>query len=177
MSDIDYSSFPNAAGHFGPYGGRFVSETLVHALDELESIYFSLKDDPSFQAEFDKDMAHYVGRPSPLYLAERWTRELGGAQIYLKREDLNHPFVSGNKWWKLKYNLEEAKKLGYNTLLTFGGAHSNHIYATAAAAKETGFKAIGIIRGEELSVQNNTTLRFAEAQGMDLHFRAMGVLV
>lgn len=91
-------------------------------------------------------------------------------QVFIKREDLNHPFVSGNKWWKLKYNLEEAKKLGYSTLLTFGGAHSNHIYATAAAAKEIGFKAIGIIRGEELSVQDNTTLRFAEAQGMDLHF-------
>lgn len=91
-------------------------------------------------------------------------------KVFVKREDLNHPFVSGNKWWKLKYNLEEAKKLEYNTLLTFGGAHSNHIYATAASAKEIGFKAIGIIRGEELSVQDNATLRFAEAQGMDLHF-------
>ena len=79
---IDYSSFPNAAGHFGPYGGRFVSETLIYALDELETIYKNLKDDPSFQAEFDKDLAHYVGRPSPLYLAERWTRELGGAEIF-----------------------------------------------------------------------------------------------
>ncbi len=93
-----------------------------------------------------------------------------GVKVFIKREDLNHPYISGNKWWKLKYNLEEAKKLEYNTLLTFGGAHSNHIYATAAAAKESGFKAIGIIRGEELSVQDNSTLRFAEAQGMDLHF-------
>jgi 1-aminocyclopropane-1-carboxylate deaminase len=93
-----------------------------------------------------------------------------GVKVFVKREDLNHPFVSGNKWWKLKYNLEQAKKLEYNTLLTFGGAHSNHIYATAAAAKEIGCKAIGIIRGEELSVQDNATLRFAEAQGMDLHF-------
>lgn len=91
-------------------------------------------------------------------------------QVFIKREDLNHPFVSGNKWWKLRYNLEEAKKLGYNTLLTFGGAHSNHIYATAAAAKEGDFKAIGIIRGEELTVKDNATLRFAHDQGMDLHF-------
>lgn len=91
-------------------------------------------------------------------------------QVFIKREDLNHPFVSGNKWWKLKYNLEEAKKLGYKTLLTFGGAHSNHIYATAAAAKESRVKAIGIIRGEELSVHDNSTLRFAHEQGMELHF-------
>jgi 1-aminocyclopropane-1-carboxylate deaminase len=91
-------------------------------------------------------------------------------QVFIKREDLNHAYVSGNKWWKLKYNLEEAKKLGYKTLITFGGAHSNHIYATAAAAKESGFKAIGIIRGEELSVNDNTTLRFAHEQGMELHF-------
>lgn len=91
-------------------------------------------------------------------------------QVFIKREDLNHSFVSGNKWWKLRYNLEEAKKLGYNTLLTFGGAHSNHIYATAAAAKEGGFKVIGIIRGEELTVKDNATLRFAHDQGMDLHF-------
>jgi tryptophan synthase beta chain len=89
-SVIDYSAFPNAEGHFGPYGGRFVSETLIYALDELNTIYTRLKDDPDFQAEFDKDLAHYVGRPSPLYFAERWTRELGGAQIFLKREDLNH---------------------------------------------------------------------------------------
>lgn len=91
-------------------------------------------------------------------------------QVFIKREDLNHPFVSGNKWWKLKYNLEEAKSLGYSTLLTFGGAHSNHIYATAAAAKEVGLKAIGIIRGDELTGQDNATLRFAHEQGMDLHF-------
>jgi len=87
---IDYSAYPDERGHFGPYGGRFVSETLIAALDELAEIYDKLSADPAFQAEFDKDLAHYVGRPSPLYLAERWTERLGGAQIYLKREDLNH---------------------------------------------------------------------------------------
>lgn len=87
----------------------------------------------------------------------------------VKREDLNHRWVSGNKWWKLKYNLSEARRLGHYTLLTFGGAFSNHIYATAAAAKELGFKSIGIIRGERVLPLNNT-LSFAEQSGMKLHF-------
>ena len=69
--NIDYSCFPDERGHFGIYGGRFVSETLISALDELSAMYQRLKDDPDFQAEFDKDMQHYVGRPSPLYHAER----------------------------------------------------------------------------------------------------------
>ena len=87
---VDYNQMPDNKGHFGPYGGRFVSETLMHALDQLEQSYARLKADRKLQAEFDKDLAHYVGRPSPLYHAERWSRETGGAQIYLKREDLNH---------------------------------------------------------------------------------------
>jgi len=83
-------AFPDARGHFGDFGGRFVSETLMDSLMTLEKEYMRLKDDPDFQAAFDKDLADYVGRPSPLYLAERLTRETGGAQIWLKREDLNH---------------------------------------------------------------------------------------
>jgi len=81
---------PDTRGHFGPYGGRFVSETLMASLLELEKQYNELWAKPEFQAEFDRDLADYVGRPSPLYFAERLTRETGGAQIYLKREDLNH---------------------------------------------------------------------------------------
>ena len=81
---------PDARGHFGPYGGRFVSETLMASLLELEKQYNSLWASPEFQAEFDRDLADYVGRPSPLYFAERLTRETGGARIFLKREDLNH---------------------------------------------------------------------------------------
>ena len=92
-----------------------------------------------------------------------------GVRLLLKREDLNHQFVSGNKWWKLKYNLDEALQLGHNTLLTFGGAYSNHIYATAAAAKELGLKSIGIIRGEN-TLPLNHTLAFAESCGMKLHY-------
>ncbi len=92
-----------------------------------------------------------------------------GVRVFIKREDLNHPFVSGNKWWKLKYNLEEAKRLNHKTLLTFGGAYSNHIYATAAAAHELGFESIGIIRGEE-TLPLNHTLSFAKNKGMKLHY-------
>lgn len=92
-----------------------------------------------------------------------------GVRVLVKREDLNHPFVSGNKWWKLKYNLEEAVKQGKECLLTFGGAYSNHIYATAAAANELGLKSIGVIRGEE-TLPINPTLRFVHKQGMTLHY-------
>jgi 1-aminocyclopropane-1-carboxylate deaminase len=89
--------------------------------------------------------------------------------LYIKREDLNHPFISGNKWWKLKYNLAEALVQGKDTLLTFGGAYSNHIYATAAAAREMGLKAVGIIRGEE-KTSVNPVIQFARDAGMKLHF-------
>src|SRR5688572_22715875 len=81
---------PDATGHFGPYGGTFVAETLIHALDELKAAYARYSDDPEFVAEFRHELAHFVGRPSPIYHAARLSRELGGAQIHLKREDLNH---------------------------------------------------------------------------------------
>lgn len=96
-----------------------------------------------------------------------------GVRLWMKREDLNHPAVSGNKWWKLKYNLEEARKVGAKRLLTFGGAWSNHIYATAAAARELGFECIGIIRGEEVRPLN-PVLSYAERAGMQLHFISRG---
>lgn len=93
-----------------------------------------------------------------------------GIRLYVKRDDLIHPYVSGNKWRKLKYNLFEAEKEGFTTLLTFGGAYSNHIAATAAAGQATGFDTIGIIRGEELRADANPTLRFATQCGMKLVF-------
>ena len=86
---FDYQQ-PDATGHFGPYGGTFVAETLIHALDELKEAYAVAQADPAFVAEFRSELAHFVGRPSPIYHAARISRELGGAQIYLKREDLNH---------------------------------------------------------------------------------------
>jgi len=81
---------PDARGHFGPYGGAFVAETLTHALEELLAAYAQARRDPAFGAEFRHELKHYVGRPSPVYHARRWSEMLGGAQIYLKREDLNH---------------------------------------------------------------------------------------
>ena len=90
-------------------------------------------------------------------------------QLFIKRDDLIHPLVSGNKWRKLKYNLLAAKEAEQSTILTFGGAFSNHIYATAAAGKVFGFKTIGIIRGEKITPLN-PTLAFAEQSGMELHF-------
>lgn len=95
-----------------------------------------------------------------------------GVELWVKREDKLHPHISGNKYRKLKYNLIEASKQQQNTLLTFGGAFSNHIAAVAAAGKEFGFKTIGVIRGEELQnkIEDNPTLKFAESRGMHLHF-------
>lgn len=95
--------------------------------------------------------------------------EAAGVRVFVKREDLNHPAISGNKWWKLKYNLSEAIETGCESVLTFGGAYSNHIYATAAAARALGLKSIGVIRGEEI-VPYNATLAFAKSQEMRLHF-------
>lgn len=95
----------------------------------------------------------------------------GGLRLLIKREDLNHKHISGNKWWKLKYNLARAQELGHETLLTFGGAYSNHLYAVAAAARELGMNSIGIVRGEETQPLN-PTLNFVTQQGMVLHYLA-----
>ncbi len=95
--------------------------------------------------------------------------EKAGVHLLVKREDLNHPLVSGNKWWKLKYNLEEAVRKNSKLLLTYGGVFSNHIFATAAAASELGLKSIGIIRGEQ-KLPLNPVLAFALSRGMELHY-------
>ena len=108
-------------------------------------------------------------QPTPILQLRNELLDDAGVQLLCKREDLNHPAISGNKWWKLKYNLEEAARREKKTLLTFGGAYSNHIYATAAASHETGFKSVGIIRGEE-TLPLNKTLAFAQHCGMQLHY-------
>ncbi|WP_438951391.1 tryptophan synthase subunit beta [Porticoccus sp.] len=136
---------PDANGHFGPYGGRFVSETLIYALDELESIYRSLKDDPDFQAQFDYDLAHYVGRPSPLYFAERWTRQTGGAKLFLKREDLNHTGAH-----KINNTIGQAllaKHTGKQRVIAETGA-GQHGVATATVAARLGLEC-HVFMGEE----------------------------
>ena len=91
MADLpNVYDLPDERGHFGPYGGVFVAETLILALDDLKAAYARYQHDAEFKAEFERELKHYVGRPSPVYHAARWSRELGGAQIWLKREDLNH---------------------------------------------------------------------------------------
>ncbi len=106
---------------------------------------------------------------TPIHEIHDKTLEEAGVQLLIKREDLNHPYISGNKWWKLKYNLEEATRQKKKLLLTFGGAYSNHIYATAAAAYELDFKSIGIIRGEQ-TLPLNSTLNFALDKGMVIEY-------
>jgi 1-aminocyclopropane-1-carboxylate deaminase len=112
-------------------------------------------------------MIHYTQTPIQ-QINQEWVRA-AGIKLFIKREDMNHPHISGNKWWKLKYNLIKATELGHKTILTFGGAYSNHIYATAAAAKQCQFKSIGIIRGEAMLLLN-PTLHFAKDMGMQLHY-------
>jgi tryptophan synthase beta chain len=153
---VDYSQFPDSKGHFGPYGGRFVSETLMPALDELETMYNDLKDDPSFQAEFDKDMAHYVGRPSPLYHAERWSRELGGAQIYLKREDLNH--TGAHKVNNCIGQALLAKYSGKTRVIAETGA-GQHGVATATVAARLGLECHVFMGAEDVQRQSLNVYR------------------
>lgn len=145
LTSPDFSSVPDARGHFGPYGGRFVSETLIYALDQLQSIYQNLKDDPQFVAEFDRDMAHYVGRPSPLYFAESWTRKVGGAQLFLKREDLNHTGAH-----KINNTIGQAllaKHTGKQRVIAETGA-GQHGVATATVAARLGLECV-VYMGEE----------------------------
>lgn len=129
----DLTRLPDARGHFGAYGGRFVSETLSFALDELEKTYLSLRDDPAFLAEFDYDLAHFVGRPSPLYHAERWSKQLGGAQIWLKREDLNH--TGAHKVNNTIGQALLAKKTGKPRVIAETGAGQHGVASATVAAR------------------------------------------
>jgi tryptophan synthase beta chain len=142
---IDYAAVPDQQGRFGDYGGRYVSETLILALDELEASYKKLSADPAFQAEFDNDLAHYVGRPSPLYFAEQWTRQLGGAQIYIKREDLNH--TGAHKVNNTIGQALLAKYSGKKRVIAETGA-GQHGVATATVAARLGM-ACQVFMGEE----------------------------
>ncbi|MFT4765296.1 MAG: tryptophan synthase beta chain [Oleispira sp.] len=137
VNENDLPVLPDAKGHFGIFGGRFVSETLSAALDELEALYSKLSKDPSFQAEFDNDLAHYVGRPSPLYFAEQLTKHCGGAKIYLKREDLNHTGAH-----KINNTIGQAllaKYSGKKKIIAETGA-GQHGVATATVAARLGME-------------------------------------
>ena len=146
----DLLNLPDAKGHFGPYGGRFVSETLSYALEQLEEQYARLSADPAFQAEFDKDLAQYVGRPSPLYHAERWSNHLGGAQIWLKREDLNH--TGAHKINNTVGQALLAKYSGKKRIIAETGA-GQHGVATATVAARLGLKCQVYMGAEDVQRQ------------------------
>ena len=131
--------FPDALGHFGPYGGSFVSETLTHALDELRAAYSRYKDDPEFVAEFHHELAHFVGRPSPLYHAKRWSEQLGGAQILFKREDLNH--TGAHKVNNTIGQAMLARRMGKPRVIAETGA-GQHGVATATIAARYGMRCV-----------------------------------
>ncbi|RDE24470.1 tryptophan synthase subunit beta [Motiliproteus coralliicola] len=141
---------PDALGHFGPYGGRFASETLVSALEDLTELYEKLWQSPEFQQAFDKDLAHYVGRPSPLYHAERLSRELGGAQIYLKREDLNH--TGAHKVNNTIGQALLAKYMGKPRVIAETGA-GQHGVASATVAARLGLECVVYMGSEDVRRQ------------------------
>ena len=136
---------PTDSGYFGEFGGRFVAETLTHALDGLATLYAELKDDPEFKKELYEDLAHFVGRPTPLYLAERMTASLGGAAIYLKREDLNH--TGAHKVCNTIGQALLAKRMGKPRVIAETGA-GQHGVATATVAARLGLSC-DVYMGEE----------------------------
>ena len=141
---------PDERGHFGIYGGRFVAETLMTPLKDLEEAYEACKHDPEFQREFDEDLAHYVGRPSPLYHAQRLSDLWGGAQIYLKREDLNHTGAH-----KINNTIGQAllaKRMGKTRIIAETGA-GQHGVASATIAARLGLECVVYMGAEDIQRQ------------------------
>src|SRR5437773_5464259 len=134
-----YRTGPNEKGLFGIYGGRFVAETLMPLILDLEKAYNETKTDPSFQAELDDFLEHYVGRPSPLYYAERLTQYLGGAKIYLKRDELNH--TCAHKINNVMGQILLARRMGKERIIAETGA-GQHGVATATACARFGLKCV-----------------------------------
>jgi tryptophan synthase beta chain len=141
---------PDARGHFGPYGGVFVAETLMRALEELREQYDRFRDDPEFIAEFEYELKHYVGRPSPIYHARRWSETLGGAQIFLKREDLNH--TGAHKVNNCIGQALLAKRLGKPRVIAETGA-GQHGVATATVAARYGMECVVYMGSEDVKRQ------------------------
>ena len=139
MSSVVAENLPDAQGHFGQYGGRYVPETLMHPLQELEEEYFRAQHDPEFQKELSYYLTEFVGRPSPLYFAERLTKELGGAKIYLKREDLNH--TGAHKINNALGQILLAKRMGKTRIIAETGA-GQHGVASATVAAMFGMKCV-----------------------------------
>jgi len=141
---------PDAEGHFGIYGGRFVAETLMEPIEELRLAWERYRKDADFIAELDADLAHYVGRPSPLYHAERWSRKLGGAQIYLKREDLNH--TGAHKVNNTVGQALLAQRMGKERIIAETGA-GQHGVATATVAARLGLECVVYMGAEDIERQ------------------------
>jgi tryptophan synthase beta chain len=147
---------PDARGHFGPYGGVFVSETLIAALEELKEAYAVAQRDPQFIAEFEYDLKHYVGRPSPVYHAKRWSDLLGGAQIYLKREDLNH--TGAHKVNNCIGQAMLARRMGKQRVIAETGA-GQHGVATATVAARYGMECVVYMGSEDVKRQSPNVYR------------------
>ena len=150
------ASTPDAQGRFGDYGGKFVSETLMHALAELDAVYRQLSKDRDFQRELDQDLAHYVGRPSPLYEARRWSDSIGGARIYLKREDLNH--TGAHKVNNTVGQALLAKHMGKPRVIAETGA-GQHGVATATIAARLGLECHVFMGAEDVQRQSLNVYR------------------
>jgi tryptophan synthase beta chain len=148
--------FPDARGHFGPYGGIFVAETLVHALEELRQAYDHYRNDPQFIAEFNDELKHFVGRPSPIYHAKHWSKKLGGAQIYFKREDLNHTGAH-----KINNTIGQAllaARMGKPRVIAETGA-GQHGVATATITARFGMECVVYMGSEDVARQAQNVYR------------------
>ncbi len=152
---IDYHQ-PDASGHFGRYGGSFVSETLTYAINELKDAYAKYQNDPEFLAEFRSELKHYVGRPSPIYHAARTSRELGGAQIYLKREDLNH--TGAHKINNVIGQAMLARRMGKPRIIAETGA-GQHGVATATICARYGLECVVYMGSEDIRRQSPNVYR------------------
>jgi len=147
---------PDARGHFGPYGGIFVSETLMHALEQLRDAYDHYRTDPEFVAEFEDELKHFVGRPSPIYHARRWSEQLGGAQIYFKREDLNH--TGAHKVNNTIGQALLARRMGKPRVIAETGA-GQHGVATATVAARFGMKCVVYMGSTDVARQAQNVYR------------------
>ncbi len=147
---------PDDRGHFGPYGGMFVAETLIPPIQQLNAAYQQYLNDPEFIEELDTDLKYYVGRPSPLYHAERWSRELGGAQIYLKREDLNH--TGSHKINNTVGQALLAKRMGKTRIIAETGA-GQHGVATATVAARLGLECVVYMGAVDVARQSLNVYR------------------
>src|SRR5213596_1341508 len=156
MSDLATEKLPDTRGHFGPYGGRFVPETLMHPLQQLEEEYFRAQQDPEFQRELQYYLREFCGRPTPLYFAERLTRELGGGRVYLKREDLLH--TGAHKINNAMGQILLARRMGKTRIIAETGA-GQHGVATATVCARFGLPCVVYMGAVDVERQKPNVFR------------------